>query len=86
MNSSETIYEYMTRVMGIVNVLRNNGEELYDQRVVEKVIRSFPTKFEMVITSILESKDLTKFSVEALSHSLQSHEARFNLEDDIGTL
>ena len=36
----------------------------------------------MVVTSILESKDLTKFSMEALSGSLQSHEARFNLEDD----
>ena len=40
----------------------------------------------MVVTSILESKDLTKFFVEALSHSLHSHEERFNLEDGIGTL
>ena len=54
----------MTKFMGIVNQLRNDGEkELTDQRVVEKVLRNLPKKFEMVVTSILESKDLTKFSI-----------------------
>ena len=38
----------------------------------------------MVITSLLESKDLTKFSIEELSGSLLSHEARMYL--DLGTL
>ena len=61
----------MTKFMGIVNQLRNDGEkELTDQRVIEKVLRNLPKKFEMVVTSILESKDLTKFSIEELSGSL----------------
>ena len=48
----------MTKVMGIVNQLRINGEnELTDQRVVEKVLRCLPKKFEMVVTAILELKD-----------------------------
>ena len=38
----------------------------------------------MVVTAILESKDLTNFSIEELTGSLLSHEARMNL--DIGTL
>ena len=51
--------------MGIVNQLRINGEkELTDQRVVEKVLTSLPKKFEMVVAVILESKDLTNFSME----------------------
>ena len=75
----------MTKVMGIVNQLRINGEkELTDQRVVEKFLRCLPKKFEMVVTAILESKDLTKFSIEELTGSLFSHEARMNL--DVGTL
>ena len=53
MHGSETVDQYMTRVMGIVNLLRTNAEELDDQRVVEKVLRSLPTKFEMVVTAIL---------------------------------
>ena len=49
----------MTKVMGIMNQLRINGEkELTDQRVVEKFLRSLPKKFEMIVTSLLESKDL----------------------------
>ena len=75
----------MTKVMAIVNLLTTNGEELGDQRVVEKVLRSLPTKYEMIVIVILEFKDLTKFSVEALFGSLQSHEAIFNLEDGTGT-
>ena len=84
MHSSETVDQYMTRVMSVVNQLTTNGEELDDKMVVEKVLRSLLGIFEMVVTVILESKDLTKCSMEAFSGSLQSHEARFNLED--GTL
>ena len=38
----------------------------------------------MVVTAILELKDLTIFSIEELAGSLLSHEARMNL--DVGTL
>ena len=61
MNNSENVDQYMTRVMGIVNQLRTNGEELDDQSAVEKILRGLPTKYEMVVIIILEYKDLTKF-------------------------
>ena len=44
--------------MNIVNQLRMNGEELSDQKVVEKVLRTLPRKFDPVIVAIEESKDL----------------------------
>ena len=79
----ESVDQFMTKVMGVVNQLRINGEkELTDQRVVEKVLRCLPKKFEMVVTAILESKDLTKFSIEELTGSLLSHEARIKLDVD----
>jgi hypothetical protein len=85
MSESESVDQFMTKVMGIINQLRINGEkELTDQRVVEKVLRSLPKKFEMVVTALLESKDLTNFSIEELTGSLLSHEARMTL--DLGTL
>ena len=65
MNELESVDQFMTKVMGIVNQLKINGEkELTNQRVVEKVLTSLPKKFEMVVTVILESKDLTNFSME----------------------
>jgi hypothetical protein len=82
MTESENIDQFMTRVMGIVNQIRLTGEAIPDQRIVEKVLRSLPNKFEMVVTTILESKDLSNFSTDELMGSLLSHETRLHLEDE----
>jgi hypothetical protein len=58
------------------------SEAIHDQKIVEKVIRFLPNKFEMVVTTILESKDLTNFSIDELMGSLFSHETRLHLEDE----
>jgi hypothetical protein len=72
----------MTRIMGIVNQIRLIGETITDQRIVEKILRSLPTKFEMVVTAILESKDLSRFSTDELIGSLVTHETRLHLTDE----
>ena len=56
----------MTRVIGIVNQIILTGEHIEDHRIFEKSLRSFPNKFEMVVTSILESKYLTFLFVEEM--------------------
>ena len=62
MVESGSVHQFMTKFISIVNQLTINGEkELIDQRVVEKVLRCLPKKFEMVVTAILESKYLTNF-------------------------
>jgi hypothetical protein len=71
----------MTQVMNIVNQLRMNGEELPDQKVVEKVLRTLPKKFDAMVVAIEESKDLTQLSVDELLGSLVSHESRINRND-----
>lgn len=82
MTESKNVDTFMTRVMVIVNQIRLTGEAILDQRIVEKVLRSLPKKFEMVVTVILESKDLSNFSVDELMGSLLSHDCRLNLEDE----
>ena len=39
-------------------------------------------KFAMVVTSIEEAKDLSKFTLEELTRSLLSHEVRFTQEEE----
>ena len=68
MTESETINNFMTKVMGIVNQLQMNGEEIEDQRIVEKILRCLPKKFGMIVT-VFESRELTKLSVEELNGS-----------------
>jgi hypothetical protein len=82
MTESENVDQFMTRVMGIVNQIRLTGETITDQRIVEKILRSLPKKFEMVVTTILESKDLSSFSTDELIGSLVTHETRLHLTDE----
>jgi hypothetical protein len=59
-----------------------NGEDIPDQRIFEKVLIILPNKFNMVVTTIVESKDLSNFSTDELMGSLLTHETRLHLEDD----
>jgi hypothetical protein len=80
MTESENVDQFMTRVMGIVNQIRLTGEDILDQRIVENVLRSLPKKFKMVVTAILESKDLSNFSTYELIGSLLTHETRLHIK------
>jgi hypothetical protein len=82
MTESENVDQFMTRFMGIVNQIRSTGEDIPDQRIVEKVLRSIPKKFIMVVTTILESKDLSKFSIDELMGSLLTHDTIVHIEDE----
>ena len=78
MKDSDSVEQFMGQVSNVVSQLRLLGETLPDQRVVEKVLRSMPKRFESVIVAIEESKDLSQISVEDLMGSLISHESRMN--------
>jgi len=81
MTKFENIDQFMNKVMGIVNQIRLTGEAIPDQRIFEKVLRIIPRKSEMVVTTILESIDLSIFSTDELMGSLLSHETILDLED-----
>ena len=63
MKDNETIKEYADRIMEVINKTRLHGEEISDQRVVEKVLVSLPERFEPKIFSLEDSKDLSKISL-----------------------
>jgi len=82
MTEFENVDQFMTRFMGIVNQIRLIGEAIPDQIIVEKVLISLSNKFEMVVTTILESKDLSNFSTDELVGSLLTHQTRLHIKDD----
>ena len=52
MKDGETISNYFSRLLVIVNHLKSNGESSEDFRVVEKILRSLANKFEHVVVAI----------------------------------
>ncbi|XP_057996507.1 uncharacterized protein LOC131175847 [Hevea brasiliensis] len=52
------------------------GEDLSDKRVIEKVLVSLPDRFESKISSLEDSKDLSKITLPELKSSLQAIEQR----------
>ena len=82
MKEGETIKDYSSRVIKLVNELKSNGESITDQRVIEKMLVSLFENFDTVVTVIEESKDLTQLSISELIVSLQIHEDRMSRRNE----
>ena len=82
MKESDSVDIFFTHVIGIVNHIRSHGETLEERRIVEKLLRSLPSKFDVIVTTIEETRDLTKFSVDELHASLMTHEQRLGRSEN----
>ena len=78
MKNGESIADFLSRAMAIVSQMRSYGEQVSDETIVAKVLRSLTPKFDHVVADIEESKDLSILCVDELIGSLQAHESRIN--------
>jgi hypothetical protein len=74
MNESETINDYYDRLLDILNKVRLLGTDFSDSRIVQKILVTFPEKFEATISSIENSKDISSFTLTELLNALQAQE------------
>lgn len=77
MKEEEAITDYFARVMLVVNNMSNNGEVMKESQIVEKILRTLTEKFNYIVVSIEESKDIGNLSVDELQSSLVVHEQKF---------
>lgn len=74
MRERDSITEYFGRVMVVANDMRNLGEDMPDDKVVEKIFRTLVEKFTYVVCAIEEPKDIKELTVDELQSSLLVHE------------
>ncbi|XP_019427117.1 PREDICTED: uncharacterized protein LOC109335439 [Lupinus angustifolius] len=77
MEEQERVYEYFTRIRSLINLMRSCGEQISEQGIVEKILRTLLAKFDHVVVAIEESKDLEHFKIGELHGSLEAHEQIF---------
>eukprot|EP00253_Pinus_taeda_P018864 PITA_18864 len=82
MKESDNIDSSFTHVIGLVTQMRTHGEVLEERRIVEKLLRVLPSKFDVIVNTIKETKDLSNFSVDELHASLLTHEQRLNRNEN----
>ncbi|KAI4347708.1 hypothetical protein L6164_008492 [Bauhinia variegata] len=66
--------------------MKKYGDNLEDIRVVEKIIHTLASKFEVVAVSIEQSQNLEVITIDELQGSLQAYEERLKKETIIQTL
>ncbi|XP_073301409.1 uncharacterized protein [Primulina huaijiensis] len=78
MKANEKLQDFLSRVISVVSQMRSYGENITDAIIVPKVLRRLTAKYDYIVTTIEEIKDLFIFSFDELMGSLQAHEAKRN--------
>ena len=76
MHSDESIASYFLRVDEIVNCMKNMGEEIKEDTLIEKILRSLSSKFESKVSAIEEKQDLQSITIVQLHGILTTFEMR----------
>ena len=74
MKVGEFVNEYFAWTLTIANRMKANCENKGDVAIVEKILRSMTPKFDYVVCSIEESKDIDTLTIDELQSSLLVHE------------
>lgn len=84
MKNNEGVKEYGSRLMSIVNQIKLLGGEFPSQRVVDKLLVTLPEKYEGKISSLEDTKDLSKLTFAELINSLHAVDQRRIMRNDDG--
>nr|KYP62110.1 hypothetical protein KK1_016634 [Cajanus cajan] len=82
MQESETIKGYSDRLLSIANKVRLLGTKFSDSRIVENFLVTVPERYEASITTLENTKDLSKITLAEIIHALQAQEQRRLMRQD----
>ncbi|KAK2368014.1 gag-protease polyprotein [Trifolium repens] len=80
MKEEETIYDFHMSGLDLANSFDSLGERLSDEKMVRKILRSLPKRFDMKVTTIEEAQNIASMKVEEAVGSLQTFEMNFSVK------
>lgn len=81
MKSNESVVDFFGRTMAIANKMRIHGDKMEDVAIIKKILRSLTAKYNFVVCSIEESRDIDSLTVDELQSSLLVHEQKISQQD-----
>ncbi|KAK2388682.1 gag-protease polyprotein [Trifolium repens] len=78
MKEEETVYDFHMNILDLANSFDSLGERLSEEKLVRKILRSLPKRFDMKVTTIEEAQDIASMKVAELVGSLQTFEMNFS--------
>ena len=82
MLEDESIQNYHLNILDIANSFESLGENISDERLVRKILRSLTKRFDMKVAAIEEAHDISCLKVDQLIGSLQNFEITVNNKTD----
>ena len=76
MKENETLNEFSSKFMELVNQMKSYGEEISDKRIVDKLLINLPYKYDTIVVMIEKTKYLSLLSVQDLFGYLKTYEQR----------
>ncbi|MCH81381.1 F-box protein [Trifolium medium] len=76
MEEDQKVSDYFSKLLALVNQMQNCGENVTDEMVIEKVLRSLTPSFDNVVIAIEYVKDTTTMKIEELQSALEAHEIK----------
>ena len=64
MKSDESVTNFFGRTMIITRKMRIHGDKMEDVTIIEKILRSMTTKYNFIVCSIEESKDIDSLTID----------------------
>ena len=74
MDEDESFDEFYAKLKDIVNSTFNLAEQILEPKIIRKILKSLPERFNAKITTIEESKDLVFIHLTKLIENLQNYE------------
>ncbi|XP_020412742.1 uncharacterized protein LOC109947236 [Prunus persica] len=74
MQEDDSLSDYITKVLELVNHMKAYDEEIADRRIVHKLLISLSREYDSIAEVIEETKDTETIGVQKVIGSLKSHE------------